>query len=488
MLDLFISYFNFLFILFNYIIKKLTFQPPNPPGYIIGKNKKENKKDIYFIIEKELEVKYGKKILKGANLEYVHLHKEKKIKSDLIIIKPNVNFPICIIYCHGNCGDIGYSLYDCYSLAKNTNCIVISFEYPGYGSFREIPPLEKNIYRAIQNVYTFAKKKLNFNEKNIFLYGFSLGTGIAFDLACKKEFPISGLILQSPYLSIFRVLYNINNSPFFDIFKSCDKANKLRAPTLFIHGNNDKVIPYIHGRILAKLIPRKFFYDFYTVDGGEHTDLFIIDKINIYKKIIEFISYYSGIKIEKIIKQELKLDIISNNKNSDKNNNNKKHEKNINITNNNSIFENEYDHSFYETKSQITLDNTMDKTKHFSKIIKSLKNHIKKNKNNISLSNKNDFNSSIEQTNNFPKENNLTLKIENSSNSIEDKKILNEQQTNRLINIKENNYKKNEKNFFKGLIDKNKFEKITQFSLKSFTAINLKIKNINEIKKNNAKK
>ena len=44
------------------------------------------------------------------------------------------------------------------------------------------------------------------------LYGFSLGTGIMFELACKKEYPAAGLILQSPFLSIMRTLYNIKKT------------------------------------------------------------------------------------------------------------------------------------------------------------------------------------------------------------------------------------------------------------------------------------
>ena len=63
--------------------------------------------------------------------------------------------------------------------------------------------------------------------------------------------PVAGLILQSPFLSIIRTIYNIKKTPYFDIFNNCDKAHKLFTKILFLHGDCDTIVPYIHGRILA---------------------------------------------------------------------------------------------------------------------------------------------------------------------------------------------------------------------------------------------
>ena len=294
MLDLFISYYNFLTIAMNYIIKRLAFQPPKIPGYKVRKASNKIKKDIYFLYDDN----YENPKFKDATYEYIELNndndfnsKSKKIKSELLLIKPKKHLPICIIYSHGNCGDLGYSFYDCYFLAINTNCVVLSYEYPGYGYLSKLQFSERNTYKSIQIAYTYVNKILNFESKNIFLYGFSLGTGVAFDLACNEKFPIGGLILQAPYLSIFRILYNWKKSIFFDIFKTCDKVKKLKSKTLFIHGNKDFIVPYIHGRILAKLIPHEYYYQFYTVFGGNHENLYLKDSDNIYRNINKFIDH-----------------------------------------------------------------------------------------------------------------------------------------------------------------------------------------------------
>ena len=59
MLDLIISYINFLILSISFIVKKFAFLPPDPPKYIIEKEKIkigigiEEKEDILFLIKKD---------------------------------------------------------------------------------------------------------------------------------------------------------------------------------------------------------------------------------------------------------------------------------------------------------------------------------------------------------------------------------------------------------------------------------------------------
>ena len=438
MLDLIISYINFFIIVVNYIIKFLTFQPPSPPGYIIEKTR--NKKEIFFIIESDKQISYERKVFKDIDIEYVYLNNNKFLKSEFLILKPKNNYPICIIYCHGNCGDLGYGLYDCYQIAKYTNCLLLCFEYPGYGTFRKIKIAESKLYLSIQKAYLYAKNTLKFPTKNIFVYGFSLGTGIALDLACNKNFPVSGLILQSPYLSIMRIIYDIKKTFFLDIFPNCDKIKNLKTKTLFIHGTEDNVIPYIHGRILAKLMPDKYLYQFLSVKDGGHNNLFIDnkDKENIFEKIKEFISFCSGIDINP------NLDI------SEINNNDKR-----NSENNEEIS--------YEAKSQITLDGSIfvDNKFHKRKIMV----HNKKIKSDINFSYKDDSVVKFESSNS--NNNSEAISIDN----------LFDKEKKGLKNNKENNKKRNEKFFGNNKLN-DKDDK--NFLNKSFSMYNITNKYYNE--------
>ena len=271
MLDLLISYVNLLILSIRFFVKKILFQPPNPKGYKIIENSNNSKNPIEIYIRKR-------------NFKNYHTIK-KKVQIDIEFKKIRNNIPIfifkptlflhrsCIIYCHGNSCDIGSTFNECCDLAKLTKCMVINFDYPGYGMNDNAEPDEENIYKTVRIIYEYVKEELNFDENSIIVYGFSLGTGVAFDLACNKNYKFAGLILQSPFLSIIRTMFNTKKTKYFDLFNNCDKAKYLNIKTLFIHGNQDKIVPYVHGRILSKLIPKNKLYDFQTINGAGHNDI-----------------------------------------------------------------------------------------------------------------------------------------------------------------------------------------------------------------------
>ena len=344
MFDLLISYFNFIILSIKFIVSFLAFRPPNPKGVRIKEVKEENNGNIndtnnieilYSVpvnkenenkpktdienknntniekvdkkanslynkgkppennqkIERKLEYKPASN--KYAEFELLYLqNNDSKIKIPAFIFRPKefIQYNCIIIYCHGNSGDIGTSFLECQILSRNLRCEVLSFEYPGYGLSNDLNNRnEKRSYIYIREVYKYVKEHMGYQPMNIIIYGFSLGTGIAFDLACDKKYPNGGVILQSPFLSIIRIFYNFNKTYYFDIFNSCDKAKFCESTIYIIHGNKDKIVPYIHGRILAKLIPQKYLYGFYTVPDADHNDLIKFAKEHLYINIGNFI-------------------------------------------------------------------------------------------------------------------------------------------------------------------------------------------------------
>ena len=336
MLDLLISYINFLILSIGYIVKRFAFFPPKPPRYITVKTDKEDEDAILFLIKDKEKKKHYVEI-KFKLIEYRFIKMINKFNEELpllLFIPPNY-INVCIIYSHGNSGDLGACILEFFDIAINTNCLVLSFEYPGFGDCMNQPLKESLFYRNMKIAYSYAINYLHFQPEQIIFYGFSIGTGITFDLACHKEFPIAGMILQSPILSILRTLYNIKVTPYFDLFNNCDKAKFLCAKTFFIQGNKDKVVPYLHGRILAKLIPQKYFYKFLTVKDADHNNLFKFNKEYIFKNIREFIKERTG-KFIDFYKLNL-IEISSSNStidNNTSNDNNKNKDENISKINN----------------------------------------------------------------------------------------------------------------------------------------------------------
>ena len=364
MIDLLISYINFVIIGIKYIVKLIAFQPPNPKGYRIknkenevlesinlnqensieilfivpnkpkeiqnnnndknGKNGKNNKKNSTkqidnknkIIDNKNRKLEYRPAPNRYANFELLYFtNNDNNTKIPAFLFKPKDFFKelvkdYLIIYCHGNSGDIGTSFMECQFLSRHILCNVLCFEYPGYGLSNDINNTnEKRSYFNLRQAYKFARDNLKYSPENIFIYGFSLGTGIAFDIACDKNYPCGGIILQSPFLSIIRTIYNFKKTYYFDLFNNCDKARLCNSKIFFIHGDKDTIVPYIHGRILAKLIPKNYFCGFYTVNGANHNDILKFAKEEIYKQIQNFIDECNNSKIKKSEKKDSEYDM-----------------------------------------------------------------------------------------------------------------------------------------------------------------------------------
>ena len=197
-----------------------------------------------------------------------------------------------VIYSHGNGEDIG----ECYSWLKflydNLKVNIIAYDYQGYG-LHEGNPSENACYRDIKNVFDHLVN-CGVDEKNIILYGRSLGTGPTVELA-SKIYGLKGVILESPYTSIFSVVSAslAHTSCCVDPFRNKSKINMIKCPLLIIHGTNDEVIPYEHGQALQK----KSMCNLVTLEGGGHNDLQLYYKDLMLTSIRSFINCEKNIKI-----------------------------------------------------------------------------------------------------------------------------------------------------------------------------------------------
>src|SRR5437773_6995911 len=82
--------------------------------------------------------------------------------------------------------------------------------------------------------------------------------------------PVAALILQSPFVSVFRVLTRIPLLP-FDKFPNYKNIAHVHRPVLIIHGAADSIIGVWHGQKLYDLAnePKSHFW----VEGADHNDL-----------------------------------------------------------------------------------------------------------------------------------------------------------------------------------------------------------------------
>jgi len=174
-----------------------------------------------------------------------------------------------ILYSHGNGEDIGMTM-PLLEATREMGFSVFAYDYRGYGTSGGAPS-EANVYQDIDAAYSYLTEELKIPPARIIALGRSLGGAIAVDLAARK--PLGGLIIESTFVSAFRVVTNIPIFP-FDKFRSLSKIKNVNCPVLVIHGTEDEVIPFRHGEKLFERAnaPKISLW----IDKAQHNDLFEI--------------------------------------------------------------------------------------------------------------------------------------------------------------------------------------------------------------------
>jgi uncharacterized protein len=161
-----------------------------------------------------------------------------------------------IVYFHGNGGHLG-GRADYFNLLSGAGFGVLALSYRGYGS-SEGRPSELGFYQDARATLEYATQALSIPPQQIVLYGESIGTGVAVQMA--TEFPIGALVLQSPYTSIEALAKD--SYPWLpvrlllkDRFDSISKIERINAPLLVFHGEKDSIVPIRYGKQLFEKAP-----------------------------------------------------------------------------------------------------------------------------------------------------------------------------------------------------------------------------------------
>ena len=197
------------------------------------------------------------------------------------------NYPT-VIYFHGNGGNLSHRA-KFFSLLSEAGFGVLGLDYRGYGN-SEGSPSEEGFYQDARTTINYAIKTLSLPPERIIIYGESIGTGVAVQIA--TEYKIGALVLQSPFTSMkAAATYHYSWLPvnilLKDRFDSLSKITNIHVPLLFFHGNKDIIVPIEQGKELFARAnePKQAFY----FPGINHND-FNLEEIT--GKLLEFCKNY----------------------------------------------------------------------------------------------------------------------------------------------------------------------------------------------------
>jgi Hydrolases of the alpha/beta superfamily len=178
---------------------------------------------------------------------------------------PNSSARYTLLVSHGNAEDLGDDR-DWLQDLRRVGFSVFAFDYEGYGT-SEGKPSERALYEDEFAAYDYLAINLATPPDRILIYGRSIGGGPAVHLAARR--PAAGLILQSAFVSAFRVLTRIPLL-FFDKFPNSREIRHVHCPVLIMHGTADSVVSFWHGEELFRKAnePKQFF----PIPGADHND------------------------------------------------------------------------------------------------------------------------------------------------------------------------------------------------------------------------
>ena len=203
-----------------------------------------------------------------VKIEKVNIKTEDNIDLLAWYHKKNLTKYKTILYLHGNAGALENRIHKINHFdGMKVNFLLVAWR--GF-SGNKGSPTEKGLYQDARS----AVKWLNDNgirNENIIIYGESLGTGVATEIAQNKNF--AGIILESPFTSMIEAARS--RYPIFPIrlilkdkYESDKKIKNIKSPILVMHGEVDKIVPYKMGKKIYELANEPKF--FYSQEYGDH--------------------------------------------------------------------------------------------------------------------------------------------------------------------------------------------------------------------------
>lgn len=175
-----------------------------------------------------------------------------------------------VLYFHGNRENVNHYAGHAIDFVKQGYEVWMP-DYPTFGKSTGTLT-EQGLYDMALQVYKMARVK--YQPADILLYGKSMGTGIAAELASVRD--CRRLILETPYYSVTSLtrllfwMYPLNQLMHFKM-RTQEYLPHVTAPVSIFHGTADGVIPYFNAQRLKQVLKKED--EFITIEGGSHNDL-----------------------------------------------------------------------------------------------------------------------------------------------------------------------------------------------------------------------
>lgn len=184
--------------------------------------------------------------------------------------------PMTLLFLHGNAGNISYWV-EAATVFRDLGWNTLLVDYRGYGRSEGVPS-EQGTYHDAHAAWNHLVGERGIDPARIVVVGRSLGGGVATWLAERHR--MAGLVLEATFTSIADIVAETLPLPGIRGFvrlgyPSLSRMAGLDVPLLVVHGRQDTLVPFDHGRALYEAArgPKRFV----ELRGG-HNDAFAISR------------------------------------------------------------------------------------------------------------------------------------------------------------------------------------------------------------------
>ena len=186
----------------------------------------------------------------------------------------------CIVWFHGNAGNIGHRVYNLALMHSRVGASVLLFDYRGYGR-SEGSPSEPGLYLDAEAAVEQAKLRSGAADDDIVLFGRSLGGAIAVEMATRR--PFRAVVVESAFTSVKKMARVSNRvisrflPPFVVVkarYDNLPKMPSVLSPVLVVHGDADRTVPHRMGLELYEAAPEPKAV--HVVEGAGHDDVHVV--------------------------------------------------------------------------------------------------------------------------------------------------------------------------------------------------------------------